>query len=225
MGGGVVLGLGALVGLVCGGLWFFSSLAEKKELRQERLRALQKRSESVRERSEAVTDAYSAYLFDVVRVVSLPALSDLEIHQTQEFIEAYQSMTGVSWDDTGLDDAELSRRELLVSQAEVSWQKALRFAERTRHTYFSLEEQKRLQNAQRLLAIALNTSSTEAERRLAYERAMKSLEGLVEITEPSRVALEQKVSLMISSTPHVEVPQGSLPSPVSRLPQEECSRR
>lgn len=173
-----------------------SRRAQKREL----ARAEAERLESARVRARRVTTEYAEYLFDACAVVRRPALHDLEVPQTQRFVQAYNDLSGMDW-EKNVSDVE--RFERLVSEAEIAWSAASQHATRVGASYFSLEEQKRLTQAEQLLRMALSEGSTVPERKLAYERALGLLQGLVVLHEQAILQITSRAGLAITSAPDV----------------------
>jgi multidrug efflux pump subunit AcrA (membrane-fusion protein) len=65
---------------------------------------------------------------------------------------------------------------------------------RRRRSDFSADDQQRLARAQQLLLLASDDGATADERRGAYARARKELDGLLVLPAVTRAALERKVA-------------------------------
>lgn len=158
----------------------------------------QERLRTARKRADAVMDAYTTCLFDPLEAVRRPALFDLEVPQTQEFTLAYNNLTALSWEGDGVD---LEHLEEVVSRAELFWDRARSHATRVTTSYFSLEEQKRLAQAEQLLKLALDESATGPERRLASERALALLQGIVVLHPSARQSITSSVGPALAASP------------------------
>lgn len=170
----------------------------KRAQKQEEARRTQKRREAAQRRAEEVTHSYAQYLCDAVAVVRRPTLNDLGVPQTREFVQLYNDLQACGWESPEVDLAELER---LVSQTEVAWQAAQQHATRIGCSDFSIEEQKRLRQAEQLLTLALSGGGTSHERKLAYERALVLLQGLVVLHEKAILELTSKAGLAIEARP------------------------
>lgn len=137
-------------------------------------------------------------LVDGLRLTA-PALFEM----TRDWVVDWQQKL-IDADDVRLrlvDDDGMLRREVSedllsqystkVSAARSSWQTAVGKAKRIGLTDFGTDEQQRLKRARNLLASA-GDGRTRAERQSFYRQAMKLLEGLVEVDDKTRTALEQR---------------------------------
>jgi len=64
---------------------------------------------------------------------------------------------------------------------------------RRRRSDFSAEAQERLARAQQLLRLASNDGATPQERRSAYARAQKELDGLIVLPASTQASIERKI--------------------------------
>lgn len=156
------------------------------------------RLRSAQHRADQIVQNYTSYLFDATAIIRRPALDDLGVEQTRMFVQAYYDLTSVDWSG-GVEDLE--RFERMISETETAWRTADQNATRVASSYLTLEEQKRLQRSEQLLQTALSEAATSPERRLAFERALVLLQGLVDLPTSAREALEQKIQHALESTP------------------------
>ena len=67
-------------------------------------------------------------------------------------------------------------------------------AVRRRRSDFSAEAQERLERAQRLLRVASDDASTAQERRNAYSKAQRELDGLIVLPALTRAGIERRIA-------------------------------
>jgi hypothetical protein len=67
-------------------------------------------------------------------------------------------------------------------------------ATRRRRSDFSADAQERLERAQHLLRLASDGGATSDERRAAYARARKELDGLIVLPAITRASIERKIA-------------------------------
>ncbi|MDN5669398.1 MAG: hypothetical protein L0G87_13490, partial [Renibacterium salmoninarum] len=84
---------------------------------------------------------------------------------------------------------------------EVAFDVAEREAKRIKDAHYSEPERQRLGTAKKLLSMAVDEASTQAERQLAYNRARKELDGLLLLPDEAVAALERRVQAQIRTTP------------------------
>ena len=90
-------------------------------------------------------------------------------------------------------DAQLEYRDAVheyVAAFEVAEAEAIR----RRRSDFSPEGQQRLERAQNLLRLASDGAATPQERRNAYSRARKELDGLIVLPAATRASIERKIA-------------------------------
>ncbi|MCW1250229.1 hypothetical protein ODZ83_08575 [Acaricomes phytoseiuli] len=149
---------------------------------------------------DAVNEAWLSYELDVAKLIDFPMMSDVREPRTVDFLRAKRIADGLRPDDLeALEDERLAEYRTAVRNFEVSFEVAERQARRVKDQNFSVAERQRLETAKRLLRMAEDTGATPAERRLAYQRARKELDGLVALPEEAIAALEQRLQASISS--------------------------
>jgi hypothetical protein len=65
---------------------------------------------------------------------------------------------------------------------------------RRRRNDFSADEQQRLARGQRLLQLAADSAATLEERKNAYERARKELDGVIVLPAGTRASIESRIT-------------------------------
>jgi hypothetical protein len=90
-------------------------------------------------------------------------------------------------------DAQLEYRDA-VSDYVTAFDIAEAEAIRRRRSDFSADDQQRLNRAQHLLHLAEDTAATPQERRNAYDRARRELDGLIVLPAVTRAAIERRVA-------------------------------
>ena len=88
----------------------------------------------------------------------------------------------------------LERYRGAVRDYEVAFEAAVREAKRRAQSGFSEPERRRLQSAQRLMALAESEASTPAERQSAYRQARRELDGLIALPEATTDDLERRIA-------------------------------
>lgn len=144
------------------------------------------------------TDArWFAYEIDPITLLDFPMMTDLREPLTVEFHKARRRADLLRPADTAamLDDrnAQQDYREAVHAYV-VAFDLAEAEAKRRRRGGFSHDEQEHLVRAQSLLRLAMDDAATPQERRNAYQRAQKELEGLVELSPSMRAQIERHVT-------------------------------
>ncbi len=150
---------------------------------------------------DAVTARWLDYELDVAKLIAFPTMSDGRQDLTASFLRAKKvadSLRPASADARVTAD-QVSEYRTAVTEFEVAFDLAERDARRVRDSQFAADERKRLATAQQLLAVALDTSATPAERQLAYRRVRDQIDGLIALSDDAVELLEKKVALQIES--------------------------
>nr|WP_246279532.1 hypothetical protein [Psychromicrobium silvestre] len=159
----------------------------------------------------AVNARWLEYELDVGKLIDYPMMSDVREPLTVEFIRAKRLADGMKPESPQEldDDARLAEYRQAVRNFEVSFDVAEREAKRIKDQHFSAPEQQRLKTARKLLPMAVDAASTQAERQLAYSRARKELDGLIALPDEALAALEKRVQAEISGPKADPLPGGS----------------
>ena len=208
-----------LGGMIGGGVRAVAAANERRaERRLERYRIKQQTKVAVAEASGRARNNESAYRRELVKVVEahdrtdtrwleyeidiaklldFPMMTDMRDPLTIGFHRARSRadlLRPDSIDDLlGDRDAQLEYRDAVhdyVTAFDVAEAEAIR----RRRSDFSPEGQQRLERAQHLLRLASDGAATPQERRTAYARAQKELDGLIVLPAATRASIERKIA-------------------------------
>jgi hypothetical protein len=127
-------------------------------------------------RYRATAQTYAEFECDLRSVLRLPALADVGQPATARFVDAFAEATALGTDR--FPGAEYAQRfAAAVERAERAWTAAVDAAERVRDARFTPGERRLVEQVNTLLELAL-ASPYEAERRGAYQRAIRKLAEL-----------------------------------------------
>jgi hypothetical protein len=144
------------------------------------------------------TDArWFAYETDAATLLDYPMMIDLRDPLTIEFHRAKRRADLLRPEeiDSLVDDATRQREYRdVVHEYATAFDIAETEAKRRRRSGFSVDEQERLLRAQRLLNLAQDAGASPDERRSAYARARKELDGLIVLPVATTEQLEQRVA-------------------------------
>jgi hypothetical protein len=145
----------------------------------------------------ADTDArWLDYEIDVAKLLDFPLMTDMRDPLTTAFHKARSHAELLRPDNVEdiLDDraAQLEYRDA-VHDYVAAFDVAEAEAVRRRRSDFSAEAQERLARAQHLLRLASDSAATYDERRAAYARAQKELDGLIVLPAVTRAGIERKI--------------------------------
>lgn len=223
-------GLGIIAGLVALVLLFFSSkyLWQRSSVHRQKMQeaAKQAREEAERKREEARKAAEEARLrreaevalwakslalsdeleerwmtqqTDLSSILAQPLMTDLTDENTSAAARDFLEMTAQRIEVAPEGATPDSAFPKSVRAFQSSLERAERHARRQKLKKFSPEERKKISRARQLLAQAEGTSFEE-ERVLAYQRAIKLLEGLVSVPKEAMAVLEAKAPKLALTT-------------------------
>lgn len=144
------------------------------------------------------TDArWLDYEIDIAKLLDFPLMTDMRDPLTIAFHKARSRadlLRPETVDDIlGDRDAQLEYRDAVhdyVTAFDVAEAEAIR----RRRSDFSAEAQERLERAQHLLRLASDSGATSEERKTAYARAQKELDGLIVLPSTTRASIERKIA-------------------------------
>jgi hypothetical protein len=144
------------------------------------------------------TDArWLDYEIDVAKLLDFPLMTDMREPLTAEFHRARSRADllrpAVADDLAGDRDAQLDYRDAVHDYAS-AFDVAESEAIRRRRSDFSAEAQERLERAQRLLRVTADESATPQERRNAYSKAQRELDGLIVLPAVTRASIERRIA-------------------------------
>jgi hypothetical protein len=142
------------------------------------------------------------YEVDVAKLLDFPLMTDLRNPLTVAFHKAkrHAELLRPERAEDLLNDrpAQLDYRDAVheyVSAFEIAEAEAIR----RRRSDFSDDDQQRLARAQHLLQLAEDAAATPQERRTAYARASKELDGLIVLPAPVRMSIERRIAAAIEA--------------------------
>lgn len=150
---------------------------------------------------DAVNARWLDYELDVAKLIDYPMMSDVREPLTVDFLRAKRLVDGLRPEHASeiSTEAQLVEYRQAVRNFEVSFDIAEREAKRLKDQHFTEPERQRLKTARKLLPMAVDDASTQAERQLAYERTRKELDGLIVLPDEALAALEKRVQAGISA--------------------------
>lgn len=150
---------------------------------------------------DAVNARWLDYELDVAKLIDYPMMSDVREPLTVDFLRAKRLADGLRPEHASeiSTEAQLVEYRQAVRNFEVSFDIAEREAKRLKDQHFTEPERQRLKTARKLLPMAVDDASTQAERQLAYERTRKELDGLIVLPDEALAALEKRVQAGISA--------------------------
>ncbi|KQY08619.1 hypothetical protein ASD37_30415 [Mycobacterium sp. Root135] len=159
--------------------------------------AVRREVTKVLQRHDGTDARWLEYELDVAKLLDFPLMTDMREPLTAEFHRARSRadlLRPASAEDlVGDRDAQLDYRDAVhgyVTAFDVAEAEAVR----RRRSDFSVEAQERLERAQRLLRVASDGAATVDERRNAYSKAQRELDGLIVLPAVTRAGIERRIA-------------------------------
>lgn len=141
-----------------------------------------------------------AYEVDLATIIETPMMTDLREPLTVAFHRAKALADDLRpTPDRQLNTEALAAYSDAVREYTTSFNLAEREARRRRQSDFSPVEREALERARKLIAVAMDSAATPAERQSAYRAAARELEGIIAVPEPAAVQLEQQIALALEA--------------------------
>ena len=159
--------------------------------------AVRREVTKVLQRHDGTDARWLEYELDVAKLLDFPLMTDMREPLTAEFHRARSRadlLRPASAEDLiGDRDAQLDYRDA-VHDYVTAFDVAEAEAVRRRRSDFSVEAQERLERAQRLLRVASDAAATVDERRNAYSKAQRELDGLIVLPAVTRAGIERRIA-------------------------------
>jgi hypothetical protein len=159
--------------------------------------AVRREVTKVLQRHDGTDARWLEYELDVAKLLDFPLMTDMREPLTAEFHRARSRadlLRPASAEDlVGDRDAQLDYRDA-VHDYVTAFDVAEAEAVRRRRSDFSVEAQERLERAQRLLRVASDGAATVDERRNAYSKAQRELDGLIVLPAVTRAGIERRIA-------------------------------
>lgn len=141
-----------------------------------------------------------AYEVDLATIIETPMMIDLREPLTVAFHRAKATADDLRpAPDVHPSSEALRTYSDAVREYTTAFDLAEREARRRRQSDFSPVEREALERARKLIAVAMDSAATPAERQTAYRAASRELDGIIAVPEPAAVELERQISLALES--------------------------
>lgn len=139
---------------------------------------------------EEVEAAYKAYTTDVVKLIQYPLMTDTTVPEIENLTICLRRARRVLLTKQPEKIApEVDRLERAFVQAE---NKALT----ARQSTFSEDKLKKISAAEKMFAIVMNEASTENEKAMGLKAGLRSLEGIIHVSDEAVGVIKAKAGLL-----------------------------
>ncbi|MER8039369.1 hypothetical protein [Streptomyces hydrogenans] len=154
--------------------------------------AAQARRHAIESDHDEVTDAYGAYLCDVLAVLDRPTLDDVTVPQTAALLHALDAA------DDARRGVDLDTYRQAVSTLKTAWRTADEHARKTGTGHLSAPDRAAVTKARRLFEKALDGRGSEHERQAAHAKARALLGDVLTLPRQAVAAVEHQARPAIS---------------------------
>lgn len=148
---------------------------------------------------DATNRRWLDFELDVGKLIDFPMMTDVREPLTVAFLRAKRDADGLrpvaAVDITTKEHRDDYRNA--VNAFGVAFDVAEKEAKRIKDTAFTEPDRLRLTKARKLINLAEDEAASAAERRTAYSRARRELDGLIVLPDITTASLEQKAARMI----------------------------
>jgi hypothetical protein len=195
-----VAGAVAVLAAIGVGLYHYYSKSLRPSFLKRRSEALAAATlvSEARKTLEWVVLASASYETDLAKHIDYPMMTDVSEPLVGKYIREMrhaQELERTLMKTPLREDAE--RFSTAVTDLKVSYEAAVRQAEKIRWSNFTVAEQKRLRDARTALSIIQDASTTPEQRNAQYRRISKLLDGLIVLTAPVRLSLSAWVPMLV----------------------------
>ena len=144
-----------------------------------------------RQKHDDILKKWRRYELDLAYMIDYPAMADPRVKTTSDMINAMQNAEALR------DSADVGDYRDALAAFDLAFQRAELNAKSVKRNNYTPAELKSLERAAAMLAIAQDSSSTPSERRLAYQRLNREVEGLVVLPQEANAKLDHDIRLAL----------------------------
>lgn len=134
---------------------------------------------------------YDAYTTDIVKLLKYPAMADGTIPETRELMVAARKARRELKAPTSIEEVKRVSREL-----ELAFTAAESKALTVSTSHLDEKSKQSLEKASQMLSLACDSGAADNERKLGFKAGMKSLEGIIHVSEEAIDAFKAKSGLL-----------------------------
>lgn len=137
---------------------------------------------------QSIEEKYEAYTTDIVNLITFPVMTDTTDKYTLELVKALSKARRYA------DDGDNTMLASVVDELEDAFLMAESNARKIRDTHLNTVNQKKLQTAQQMFALALSDTS-DHEKATSFKAGMSTLRGVIDVPEKAVIALKGRIGL------------------------------
>lgn len=138
---------------------------------------------------KSIENDYNVYTTDIVKLIQYPAMVDASVPETRKFLVSLRNAQRV------LKHDNFELLEKVSTELDHAFVEAENNAFVLAATFLNESKKTSLKRAGGALAIALDEKANEHERRAGYKSVLKSLEGVLPVSEKAVTVLKERIGL------------------------------
>jgi Tfp pilus assembly major pilin PilA len=198
----VVLGIGVsailVVALVALIVWFVRKNKASVAISKNNIAGWEK----LMTRHRELRMQWASYELDMAKLIDFPLMTDMRepvtvaLHKALKKAADLEPAIAKSMSTRPVTDSDFWHA---VNDLDAAFHAAEQTAKKVAWSKFTPSERKSLSTAKNLLALALDSGASPAERQAAYKRVFKELQGLIEFPEKARLEIEARHQLALAA--------------------------
>lgn len=133
---------------------------------------------------------YEAYTTDIVKLIKYPAMIDASIPEVGEFVVKLRSAK------RSMETASNERLAEIAESLEMSFVRAESKVQTLVASHLDEDKKKSLKTAEKMFRLACDDASPEPEKKLSFKAGMRSLEGVVSVSEKATENMKTRIGIL-----------------------------
>ena len=139
---------------------------------------------------EQIESEYEAYTTDIVKLIKYPAMVDASVPEVVDFMSKLRSAK------RALDSGNEDRLKDLAESLDLAFIRAENKVQTLVASHLDEGKKKSLRTAEKMFLLACDEASPEPEKRLGYKAGMRSLEGVLVVSDVARDNMKTRIGLL-----------------------------
>lgn len=133
---------------------------------------------------------YEAYTTDIVKLIKYPAMVDASVPEVMDFMSKLRAAK------RGLVSSNTSRLKELAESLDASFIRAENRVRTLVASHLDEGKKKSLKTAEQMFKLACDESSPEPEKKLGFKAGMRSLEGIVDVSDKAVENMKVRIGIL-----------------------------
>lgn len=133
---------------------------------------------------------YESYTTDIVKLIKYPAMVDASVPEVADFVVILRMAK------RAIKASNEDKLEELASKLELAFVKAENKVRTLVASHLDESQKKSLKTAEKMFKLACDEASPEPEKRLGFKAGLRSLEGVIDVSEKAVENLKERVGIL-----------------------------